>query len=445
MLTTESVLALAPDDASAKAARGLVAASKWPLRGADAQAVWGECQGSGSKPYQTQVDLSGPAFRCSCPSRKFPCKHGLALLLMRVQDGAAFAAGPQPAWVSEWLGSRAEKAQKQEARSAAKAEAQADPAGTPSARAAAQAADQREARRWQRIEAGGQELARWLADQITQGLGALNPGSAAAWQTMAARLVDAQAPGLAQRLLDAAAAIDGAPEHTLARLGLLHLACEGLARRSRLPPAEQADLRTLLGWPLERADVIAQGTQVADRWCVLGVAHDEREPKLTERRVWLQGQVSGRRALLLEHAFAGKGFEQSWVPGMDVEASLVFYPSAAPLRAVGEPAAVLGLATLPNAEDEWQRLAERVAANPWVPLHPLLWRDAVLAQADGWYAVAGGRGLPLALADADLWALLARGGGRPLHLVGEWDGRRFMPLTAWGQAGTPPLWQRGLA
>jgi hypothetical protein len=114
MLTTESVLALAPDDSSAKAARGLVAPTQWPRLGADARAVWGECQGSGGKPYQTQVDLAGPAFRCSCPSRKFPCKHGLALLLLRVQQPAAFGGGPPPAWVAEWLASRAEKAQKQQ-------------------------------------------------------------------------------------------------------------------------------------------------------------------------------------------------------------------------------------------------------------------------------------------------------------------------------------------
>ena len=60
MLTSESVLALAPDDASAKAARGLTSPAKWPTLGADDAAVWGECQGSGSKPYQTQVDLAGP-------------------------------------------------------------------------------------------------------------------------------------------------------------------------------------------------------------------------------------------------------------------------------------------------------------------------------------------------------------------------------------------------
>jgi hypothetical protein len=435
MLTTDSVLALAPDDASARAARGLVSASKWPLRGADEAAVWGECQGSGSKPYQTQVDLAGPAFRCSCPSRKFPCKHGLALLLMKVSDGAAFSGGPPPAWVTEWLASRAEKAQKQEARAGATTEAPADP----------DAAARREAQRWQRIEAAGTDLARWLADQLSQGLGALNPAAVAAWQTTAARLVDAQAPGLAQRVREAAAHIGAAPEHTLARLGLLQLACEGLARRQALPSAEQADLRTLLGWPLDRADVLAHGTRQADRWCVLAVAQDEREPKLTERRVWLHGHTSGRRALLLEHAFAGKGFEQGWVAGVDVDATLVFYPSAAPLRALCEAAVVVGVTSLPCLQDEWQLMAARVAANPFVPLHPMLWRDAVLVQAGGWQAVAGGRALPLAMHDDDAWALQARHGGQPLQLAGEWDGRRFAPLTAWGVPGLPPLWQRGAA
>ncbi len=432
MLTTESVLALAPDDASARAARGLVSPAKWPLRGADASAVWGECQGSGSKPYQTQVDLAGPAFRCSCPSRKFPCKHGLALLLMKAQDGAAFSAGPPPAWVAEWLASRVEKAQQQEARAAAKADTAADP----------EAAAKREAQRWQRIEAAGVDLARWLADQLTQGLGTLNATAVAAWQTMAARLVDAQAPGLAQRVRQAAAGIGDAPERTLARLGLLQLACDGLARRSSLPPPEQADLRTLLGWSMERADVLAQGSPVADRWCVLAVVLDEREPKLTERRVWLHGQSCGRRALLLDHAFAGKGFEQGWVPGIAVDASLVFYPSAAPLRAHGDTPTAAVMATLPDAGDEWQQIAERVAANPFTPLHPLLWRNAVLLHTDGWHAVAGARALPLAIDPADAWALQARGGGRPLHLAGEWDGHRFTPWTAWAADGAPPLWQR---
>ena len=166
-LTREAVLALAPDEASAKAARGLISPAKWPLLGHDAQAAWGECQGSGSKPYQTQVDLSGPVFKCSCPSRKFPCKHGLALLLMRAQEPQRFSTtGAPPAWVSAWLDGRRERAekqaqkdvQKQEQRQAAAAagEDAAPPAASPDATA-------RQAKRWQRIEAGLQELSCWLA------------------------------------------------------------------------------------------------------------------------------------------------------------------------------------------------------------------------------------------------------------------------------------------
>jgi hypothetical protein len=107
---------LAPDAASAKAARGLTGATQWPVRGHNEAAVWGECQGSGAKPYQTQVDLGGPAFRCSCPSRKFPCKHGLALLLMRAENATGFGSGEPPAWVADWLASRVQRAQKSEAR-----------------------------------------------------------------------------------------------------------------------------------------------------------------------------------------------------------------------------------------------------------------------------------------------------------------------------------------
>ena len=69
IFTTEAVVGLSPDDASTKAARGLTSIGKWPQLGANAQALWGECQCNGSKPYQTQVDQAGPAFNCTYPSR----------------------------------------------------------------------------------------------------------------------------------------------------------------------------------------------------------------------------------------------------------------------------------------------------------------------------------------------------------------------------------------
>ena len=62
--TAEQILALAPDAGSAKAGKDLASPRKWVSLGHDGQAAWGECQGSGAHPYQTKIDLQGPAFHC---------------------------------------------------------------------------------------------------------------------------------------------------------------------------------------------------------------------------------------------------------------------------------------------------------------------------------------------------------------------------------------------
>src|SRR6185436_14455124 len=126
--SVEQILALAPDAASAKAGQGLAAARKWSALGCDATAAWGFCRGSGKDPYQAQIELSEPAFRCSCPSRKFPCKHGLGLLLLLTSQPQAFKAKTAPAWVSEWLATRAQRAQQREEKRAKAEEKAIDPA-----------------------------------------------------------------------------------------------------------------------------------------------------------------------------------------------------------------------------------------------------------------------------------------------------------------------------
>src|SRR5215204_4271633 len=100
--TAEQVLSLAPDVAAHKAARSLGSPRPWRdigFRGGDPPTLWGLCQGSGSTPYQTCVDLAEPAYRCSCPSRKFPCKHTLGLLLLWSAGGVE--VDEPPAWVTE--------------------------------------------------------------------------------------------------------------------------------------------------------------------------------------------------------------------------------------------------------------------------------------------------------------------------------------------------------
>src|ERR1051325_860129 len=110
--TPEQIIALAPDAPSAKAGHSLASARKWAALACDERAVWGECQGSGKDPYRTQIDLTEPAFRCTCPSRKFPCKHALGLFLLFAAEGQKFERRERPAWVAEWLEKRDQQSQR---------------------------------------------------------------------------------------------------------------------------------------------------------------------------------------------------------------------------------------------------------------------------------------------------------------------------------------------
>ncbi|MFC4306847.1 SWIM zinc finger family protein [Cohnella boryungensis] len=74
--------------------------------------LFGECKGSGKEPYRCSADFlkpDSPVFRCSCPSRQFPCKHLLGLLY-------AYAAGKPfaPAEVPQEIADKREKAEKRE-------------------------------------------------------------------------------------------------------------------------------------------------------------------------------------------------------------------------------------------------------------------------------------------------------------------------------------------
>nr|MBP3282303.1 SWIM zinc finger family protein [Treponema sp.] len=87
----------------------------------DGKFHWGLCKGSGKTPYATSVDTSDetklPVCRCSCPSRQFPCKHGIALMLL-MADGAEFTEDTLP----EELAEKKAKAEERELKKAEKAE-----------------------------------------------------------------------------------------------------------------------------------------------------------------------------------------------------------------------------------------------------------------------------------------------------------------------------------
>ena len=432
--TAEQVLGLAPAESAAAAARRLASPAPWSGTGATAQppVVWGSCQGSGATPYQTAVDLAGdvtgPAFRCSCPSRRIPCKHALGLLLLW-SDGRVEEAEQTrpPEWVSAWLTERSSRAERAAQRAARTAEA--DPAA---AERSAAGAEQRRQQRVSRATAGLDELDTWLRDQVRAGLAGTDRTGYAAFEAVAARMVDAQAPGVAGvlRRLPAVLVTEGWPERLLEEYALLHLLVVAHRNLDRLPEGLAATVRSRVGYPTAKDDVLA-GPAIRDRWAVLGL-RDTAEDRLTVRRIWLRGERTGELALVLSFAPPGQPLDSSLVPGTAVEADLHFYPATPPQRAlvgvrhsaVGR-AAQLDPAQLGGLEAALGIWATALAADPWTTAWPVLIADAVPVPPETgpdqrwWLGDPSGAAVPLLAGGLDRWQLLALSGGHPLVLLGE--------------------------
>jgi hypothetical protein len=441
----ERVLALAPDAPSQRAAQSLASARAWSATGAwpatraapGAGAVWGECRGSASAPYRAVADLSGPAYRCSCPSRKFPCKHVLALLLLWSQGSVPDDEAGPPDWAGSWLLARAAKASPRGVRGDGSPRAQGVPGGRPPG----------SARREGRVASGLAELDRWLGDQARQGLAASQQAGYAHWDDIAARMVDAQAPGLAERLRALAAVPHsgaGWDGRLLEEYALLHLLAVAYRRQAELPAPLRETVRSRIGFSLRQADVLSSGQPVRDHWQVLG-RRDLEQDRIRVRRTWLRGRKTGRDALLLSFAVAGQAFDDSLTVGAGADADLVFYPGAVPLRA-----AVLarhdGGTGLPGEEAPdgstiaglLAGYAAALAADPWLDTWPAVVRiipARAPAPAVRDTDAGDGGALPLHPGAGDCWPLFALSGGRPVTLASEWTPRGLWPLTAWDEAG----------
>ncbi len=406
---------------------------KWTGVGRSERAIWGLCQGSGKDPYQARVDMSEPAFKCSCPSRKFPCKHGLGLLLLYAKDAAAFKASDEPGWVAEWLAGRAAREEKKVEKAQAAAEKPVD------VEAQAKRAAQREAR----VTDGIASCRVWLEDLVRRGLATAQVENSAAWERMAARMVDAQAPGLAalvRRVPESIASGAGWDVRTLDLLGRLHLLLCAGERLEALPPDLGVDVRTALGWSQAKEEALATGP-VSDRWIAVGQIVEE-EDRFRVRRTWLVGRTTGRRALLLDFAAGLQPLAPSVASGTEFEGDIAFYPGRLPLRALmisctdaKQAGTDMGTAGDATIETGLRRYAESLAANPWLLRWPLALPRVNLVNDGGSWCLVDEVGACLPLKPTftnglQLWRLLSASGGRPMAVMVEWDGEFALPLSA---------------
>ena len=422
--TIDRILALAPDSSSASAGRGLAAKKHWVTLGKNDNAIWGECQGSGKNPYQTRIDSLEPAFKCSCPSRKFPCKHGIGLFLLLSSNPEAFTQDVAPAWVTEWLEGRAKRSETKETK---KAEVASDP----------KAAEKRSAAREKKVKAGLEECSVWLKDLVRTGLSSLPTKPYSFWDGMGARLIDAQAPGVARMVRDLAgipSSGEGWAQRLLERLSKIYLLCEAYTRLEQLSESVQSDVRTTIGFTQNQDELLEQAG-IKDHWHVLGIV-EERLDRLRSRRAWLRGENTARYAMMLDFAHGNLPFERILEPSSILSGELVYFPSSQPTRAIIKKVER-------NLERETQTLeglsdfnamlevyAQAIAANPWTERIPLSVTNLVPQHSRGAWLLRDSSDQVLELHPnfGHQASLLAVSGGHPITVFGEFDGQTLLPL-----------------
>lgn len=264
-------------------------------------------------------------------------------------------------------------------------------------------------------------------------------------------MVDAQLPGLAERVRDTAGDIthdDLTPADLLERIGVWWTMARGWTRREGLAPALQADLQTSLGWPIPTAEVRA-GELREGVWIVVG-SHRTETGRLAQQRTWLRpASIDGDPEFLVVLETAGPG-QSLGVPqsaGARVRATLGVYPGSAPRRVLfAEPPAPeatalagsrLGPGTTVAAA--FAGAADHLAQVPWRDLHPVVLDDVTLGGPACDHLVdADGAAVPL-VADTPKKSLLAVTGGRADQVFGELDGGRLRVLTVLADGEVTPL------
>ncbi|QOD05093.1 SWIM zinc finger family protein [Pseudarthrobacter sp. BIM B-2242] len=416
----EKVVGAAPDPSSLAAARKLALPGPWSETGSNDALVWGKCQGSGKTPYQVSVDVAAPAYRCSCPSRKFPCKHALALLLLWARGELADGGAETAAFAEEWASQRADRAATRERRHEG-------PPTDPAAQA------RRLADRLSLMDAGMADFARWLTDLVRTGLAAARNQPYSWWDGVAGRLVDAQLPGLAEQVRTMGSDVHARPDwadHLLFRTGRWWAVTKAWGRRDGLTAEEFADLRAAVGWATPSADVQA-AEALPGPWLVLG-AHRGDDGRLQQQRTWLRGP-DGTVVVVLDFAARGEALATPQLAGAVLDVIVARYPGTAPRRAMFTgPITPRGLADSlgkgSSIADVLEMEAAAVALSPWRQSHPALLAGVRVCPGNpGWLRDSAGDALPML--DAPTVPLLALTGGHPVQVFGELEDGRVRPLS----------------
>lgn len=425
-LSLEHVLQLAPDEASLAAGKKLQAGNIWQHLGRNEQVIWGE--GQGSSIYQVLVEFNSLDYRCTCPSRKLPCKHVLGLLLLAVNNLESVVNAVIPEWVNDWSASRFQANSNKEKKSQSTSKQPAD----------IQQQKKRAEKRHDRVHEGLCRFDLWMKDLIRTGLAGLDTKGAAPWEEQARRLVDAQMPALANRVRHLGELPGSSPQwpsHLLSELGKIKWAIQAFQRRDQLEPDLVSELRQWPGWPVTSDELEQVGEKVVDDWLLLG-QWTEDDDRLRTQRTWCLGGETRRMALVLQYAPKSAPFAKQFAVGKVQNGTMLYYPGVSRLRArfvqseeQSKPiqGVLPGFACIDSFLDS---VAGALALHPWMSAHGCVMNKVTVTRQQDRWMLCDQQNRALPLMGSAPWKLLALTGGTPFDLVGEWNGSHLRLLGA---------------
>jgi len=432
--TLQQVEALSPDTANLKRGKALANTRKWQLMAQKENALWGLCKGSGSNPYKTQIDLTEPAFKCSCPSRKFPCKHGLGLMILYVNQATFKQEKTMPDWVEEWLGKRVESKEKK-AKKAAEGK-------KPKTDKQLQAKAKREEKTMKQIHEGLEDMENWLLDTIRLGTAELSQESFHYFEQKAKRLVDAKAKGASNAIEQLYTTMQDPQwqEKSLEQIGQLYILSKAFREMGKLSPQLQEDVKSKIGINVKKEVVLSNDILTHDTWYVLG-KQNEVEDELKIQRTWLLGQKNQQYALILDFAYGHASIPLQFMPGTYFDANFAFFPGF-PYRAVlknrtSEAKQFNDLQGFDNLSDFLTYYANVLAENPFINFYPCLLNNVIpVLKKDTFFLIDTEKNkIEVTKPFSKTWEMLAMSGGHPMTVFGTWGNHTFTPFSVGNESG----------
>ncbi|MEZ4987933.1 MAG: hypothetical protein R2795_23370 [Saprospiraceae bacterium] len=410
----EELLKLAPDAGTLDRARKLFFSKRWITLAGNGEWLWGAYETAYGDVSKAVVRLTPPLFRCTCKSRRRPCHHSLALVLLFLNRQEAWKVEDS---LPEWAFALTHQSEISKPSIPKNDSGQAD-------------------KRLALMDAGVAELDRWLQHIARLGL-AQAVAVPDEWEIIASRMVDAKLGSIARRIRVAKASItgDGWLDPVAEEIGLLYLFVRAWQRKETLTPGQKRELLQVAGWAVRKEQLVGQ-PGISDNWLVLGVTTGVEE-KLTFRRTWLRGETTKKFALLLDFAYGNAGFEAHYTGGSVLNGQLVYYPGQPAFRAIfttfkpsNDPYQVEAIT--PDWAQLRQDYAEALGLSPWLLAFPA-WVENIKVGYDNDAAVfllIDRQGYCITSSPTNnAWKLLAISGGYEVAVFGEYDGKQFTPLS----------------